>query len=67
MEKDIRERETSTLASETGYSCRIAQVFTTFPPFPSSCVVIEGFSQNYFVFEFNFSMEIKGVCFPLAQ
>jgi len=67
MEKDIRKRETSTLAYEPGYLCRIAQVFTTFPLFPSGCVIIEGFSQNYFVFELNVSVEIKGVCFPLAQ
>lgn len=38
----------------------------TFPLFLCSSLMIKGFSQSYFLFEFNVSVEIKDVCFPLA-
>lgn len=62
--------ELGNLASEAGYSCGIIWIFIFFPPtfplFLCSSLMIKGFSQSYFLFEFNVSVEIKDVCFPLA-
>lgn len=61
--------ELGNLACKGGYSCRIIWIpptTTTFPLFLCRSLMIKGFSQSYFLFEFNVNMEIKDVCFPLA-
>lgn len=68
MENDNRKRGgKGNLACEVGYSGKITAVFfPTFPPFLHRSLMTKGFLPSCFLLEFNVSMEIKDVCFPLA-